>query len=120
MFVTGLAYCGTSNNAAIQKLLHFAVSGAPPCSPCSMLFHYVCCLYRLYFCSMHDAAGSLRFAALLRSAVTQSHTEGSCVTAQDLLPRRRAPQHRVASLDTFYLLPFCLQMCLTMCAEPRS
>ncbi|KAL4448567.1 hypothetical protein ABPG75_005786 [Micractinium tetrahymenae] len=26
MFVTGLAYCGTSNNAAIQKLLHFAVS----------------------------------------------------------------------------------------------
>lgn len=29
MFVTGLAYCGTSNNAAIQKLLHFAVSGAP-------------------------------------------------------------------------------------------
>ena len=28
MFVTGLAYCGTSNNAAIQKLLHFAVSGA--------------------------------------------------------------------------------------------
>lgn len=27
MFVIGLAYCGTSNNAAIQKLLHFAVSG---------------------------------------------------------------------------------------------
>ncbi|KAI3426179.1 hypothetical protein D9Q98_008556 [Chlorella vulgaris] len=26
MFVTGLAYCGTSNNAAIQRLLHFAVS----------------------------------------------------------------------------------------------
>ncbi|KAI7845077.1 hypothetical protein COHA_001442 [Chlorella ohadii] len=26
MFVLGLAYCGTSNNAAIQKLLHFAVS----------------------------------------------------------------------------------------------
>jgi hypothetical protein len=33
MFVTGLAYCGTSNNAAIQKLLHFAVSGA--CGGCS-------------------------------------------------------------------------------------
>ena len=32
MFVIGLAYCGTSNNAAIQKLLHFAVSGAP-CLP---------------------------------------------------------------------------------------
>ncbi|PRW45196.1 26S proteasome non-ATPase regulatory subunit 1-like protein A-like [Chlorella sorokiniana] len=26
MYVLGLAYCGTSNNAAIQKLLHFAVS----------------------------------------------------------------------------------------------
>ena len=26
MFVIGLAYCGTSRNAAIQKLLHFAVS----------------------------------------------------------------------------------------------
>lgn len=33
MFVTGLAYCGTSNNAAIQRLLHFAVSGA--CGGCS-------------------------------------------------------------------------------------
>lgn len=31
MFVLGLAYCGTSNNAAIQKLLHFAVSGACVC-----------------------------------------------------------------------------------------
>ena len=32
MFVIGLAYRGTANNAAIQKLLHFAVSGgwAPP------------------------------------------------------------------------------------------
>lgn len=30
MFVAGLAYCGTSNNAAIQRLLHFAVSGALP------------------------------------------------------------------------------------------
>jgi 26S proteasome regulatory subunit N2 len=27
MYVAGLAYCGTSNNAAIQRLLHFAVSG---------------------------------------------------------------------------------------------
>jgi 26S proteasome regulatory subunit N2 len=26
MYVAGLAYCGTSNNAAIQRLLHFAVS----------------------------------------------------------------------------------------------
>ncbi len=32
MFVLGLAYCGTSNNAAIQKLLHFAVSGGHHCS----------------------------------------------------------------------------------------
>ncbi len=64
------------------------------------------------------ACDSLPCCAVL--AVTRSHTEGSCVTAQDLLPRRRAPQHRVASLDTFYLLPFCLQMCPMMCAEPRS
>ena len=28
MFVIGLAYRGTGNNGAIQKLLHFAVSGA--------------------------------------------------------------------------------------------
>ena len=27
MFVIGLAYRGTGNNGAIQKLLHFAVSG---------------------------------------------------------------------------------------------
>lgn len=26
MFAIGMAYCGTSNNAAIKKLLHYAVS----------------------------------------------------------------------------------------------